>query len=71
MHVAECLRLLAATCLGIDCPFFETSCRTVVKSMPCMQLQSMLVHGALALRCACARGTGAQVCMCRGKLLKP
>ena len=37
-----------------DGPFFQTSCSTVVKSMPCTQ------------RCACAWGTGAQLCMCKG-----
>ena len=67
MHVVECLPLLAPTCLGIYCPLFQTSFSTVVKSMPFMQLQIVLVHGVLALRCACARGNGAQVCMCRGQ----
>ena len=37
-----------------DGPFLPTSCSTVVKSMPCTQ------------RCACAWGTGAQLCMCKG-----
>ena len=76
-HMAQQSRRMHAECMQLNVchnmprhilPFFgPTSCSTILKSMPCMQLQSVLVHGVLALMCACARGNGRQVCMCRGQ----
>ena len=59
MLMAECLRLLAAICLGIDCPFFpkrKSSFNTVAKSIPTYA----------AAKHAGALGTGAEVCMGTG-----
>ena len=77
--MADCLWLLAAICLGMDCLFFFSG-HSIQRSSEvhpdicsckmcwCMGHWRRGVHGhrELASKCAWARGTGAQVCTCRG-----
>ena len=63
MRVAECLWLLAATPRH-RLPFLSN---IVPHSSEVHAMHAAAKHGALAMWCACARGTGAQVCMFTGR----
>ena len=83
MHMAECVWLIAAACIGIDCPFFRLGNVCNCEASWCMGHWRRGVRGhrelapksacarAPAPKCACAWGTGAQVCMCSGHCLDP
>ena len=68
MDVAECSRLIAATCLGIDWPFGPSE-SIVHHSSEFNAMHATAKRASawgMAPRCACARGTGAQVYMRKG-----